>query len=191
MDTKPPKCILHVCFVFNPSGRVSGRLEAVFLDKTYSQLSHEQFRYFIQKRQTFETEHGIILHSDENGFVCHLFEEMKDSDNALSNTHREMTLLNQRYDTRVDAQKEIDLSEIAGLTSFHACYMEGEKKYAVVMSDLFPDLTKGSSFLRVLRAGDDDMERKDTAFLATIESKYVSHTPREYINIQKLSYFNF
>ena len=85
---------------------------------------------------------------------------------------------------------KIDLNDVSGFTSYHACFLEGEKKYAVVMSDIYPDLMKGSSFLRVLRAGDDDMEIKDTAFFATIESKYVSHTPREYINIQKLSYGN-
>jgi hypothetical protein len=183
-----PKCILDLCCVFDSGGRVTGRLQAVFLDKTYSQISLEQFRYFIPKSQTFETENGIILHGDEYGLVGNLYEEMYEGD--LSHTHREMTLLKQRYDTWVDAQKEIDLCEIAGFTSYHACFLEGEKKYAVVMSDMYPNLTKGSSFLRVVRAGDDDMERKGMAFLATIVSKYVSNTPREYLNIQKLSYDN-
>ena len=186
----PPKCILDLCSVFDSSGRKTGRLEAVFFDKTYSQISLEQFRNFFPKRQTFEIEYGIILQSDESGCVGHLYQEMNDSDNILSNTHREMTLLKQRYDTEEDAQKQINLCDISGLTSFDACYLQGEKKYAVVLSDMYPNLKKGSSFLRVLRAGDNDMERKGTAFFATIVSKYVSHTPREYINIQKLSYDN-
>jgi hypothetical protein len=65
--------------------------------------------------------------------------------------------------------------------------VEGEKKYAVVKSDRLHNLTKGSAFLRVVWTGDNDMQRKNTVFFANIVSKYVSHTSREYINIQKLT----
>jgi hypothetical protein len=184
MDTMPAKCILDLCRVFDSRGRKIGRLEAVFFDKTYSQISLEQFRYFFPKRQTFEIEYGIILQSDESGFVGHLYQEMNDSDNPLSHTHREMTLLDQRYKTEEDAQKQINHWDISGLTSFDACYLQGEKKYAVVLSDMYPNLTKGSSFLRVVWHGDNDMQRRDTIFFAPIVSNYVSHKPCEYINKQ-------
>jgi hypothetical protein len=70
--------------------------------------------------------------------------------------------------------------------SYDVTIFEREKKHAIISSDRYPNLTKGSAFLRVKRKGGNGTQKKDTVFFALLVRK--CQLSREYINIQELSY---
>ena len=186
-QTAKAKCIIDLCSVFDSSGEnETGRLEAVFFDKIYSHILIEDFQYFIPRCKISENESGLIFQSDKSGFVCNLHETVK-GDVPMSQTHhREETLLSGRYDTQEEAETETNKWDVCGQVSYDVTFLEKEKKHAIISSDRYPNLTKGSAFLRVKWKGGNGTEKKDTVFFVLHVRK--CRSSREYINIRELSY---
>jgi hypothetical protein len=184
--TQRGMCIIDLCRVFDSSGEnETGRLEAVFFDKIYSHILIEDVQYFIPRCKISEKESVLIFQSDESGFVCNLHETVK-SDVPTSQTHhREETILSGRYETREEAETETNKWDVCGQESYDVTWLEREKKHAIISSNRYPNLTKGSAFLRVKWKGGNGTEKKDTVFSAQIVQKFLSS--REYINIREFT----
>jgi len=184
--TQRGMCIIDLCRVFDSSGEnETGRLEAVFFDKIYSHILIEDVQYFIPRCKISEKESVLIFQSDESGFVCNLHETVKSDVPMYQTHHREETILSGRYESREEAENETNKWDVCGQVSYDVTFLEKEKKHAIISSNRYPNLTKGSAFLRVKWKGGNGTEKKDTVFSAQIVQKFLSS--REYINIREFT----
>lgn len=134
-----------ICDVYDVTGKTAGKL-CVF---QHDRILDNEMRYYIPDSISFKDDTGIMLASDINGFVCHLFEP-EVSDKSLGGTHLEYIVHSDHlFETENDARNVCDTYDVTGLASYDVAFLEKENKWAILYCDLYPNLLKGSSFLHV------------------------------------------
>ena len=168
-----------ICDVYDATGKRAGKLSVVHQP---DRILNSDMRFYIPDSICFTDDTGNMLASDTHGFVCHLFEP-EVSDNCFDGTHNEYTVHPELYETEKDARNVCDTYDVAGLASYNVVFVEKEKKWAIMYSDLYPNLLKGSSFLHVEF---DDKSEGNRMFFCYFQRRKMHGTPRGFCDVRQL-----